>query len=252
MTDTTSSILEKYDWDAFDLSPNTRAFLKRVYASGLDKYERRLVSLGFPGGKRALDAGCGLGQWSMVLARMCEEACGIDVSPERVSACTAIAEAMGITNSKFSSAHLECLPFPDGHFDRLVCYRVLYLTDYEKSIEEFARVTQSGGLVYISTNGMGRYLYDIVKRPNPAPDFDPRLYGIKTILNTFTGKRTGLSPQNGGVAMNHGKTRRILERNGFEIVDSGPEGRLLDGKEPFLPGRYLSLVSAFDILARKK
>lgn len=246
-----STFIKNFNWDEFDLTPNTKAFLKRVYASGLDKYARRLTSLGFNGGKKALDAGCGLGQWSMVLSQICEEVCGIDVSPERISACTNIAKSMGIANAHFSSAHLERLPFPDKHFDRVICYSVLYLTDYQKSIEEFSRVTQSGGLVYVSTNAIGRYLYDIVKRPNPAPDFDPRIYGIKTIANTLFGRRTDLSSSNGGVAMPRKKTIHLLEKNGFKIVDSGAEGTLMGCNEPFQPVRYLGMVSTFDILAWK-
>lgn len=244
-------IENKCNWDALGLAPNTKAFLKRVYASGLDKYERRLATLGFANGTRALDAGCGLGQWSLVLSNLCDEVQGVDVSSERIKACNSIANALGVNNMQFSEAHLEKLPFSDAYFDRVICYSVLYLTNYEQSIAEFARVTKSGGLVYISTNGIGRYLFDVVKRPNPAPDFDPRVYGVKTIINTLFGRRNGLSPQNGGVAMGRTRTEGLLRTNGFEIVDSGCEGRLLGGNEPFLPGRYLGLVSAFDILARK-
>ena len=247
-----NNINEKCEWDAFDLSPNTKAFLKRVYAAGLGKYERRLNSLGFGGGARALDAGCGLGQWSLVLSSLCEEVCGVDVSAERIEACQKIVEAAGIGNARFATAHLEKLPFDDAYFDRVVCYSVLYLTHYEQSIAEFARVTRRGGLVYISTNGIGRYLFDVIKRPNPAPDFDPRVYGAKTIMNTLLGRRQGLSPQNGGVAMNKARTQQVLREHGFEIVDCNYEGRLLGNEESFLPGRYLGLVSAFDILARKK
>jgi len=245
------NIADKCDWDAFDLTPNTKAFLKRVYAPGLDKYERRLTTLGFADGMRALDAGCGLGQWSLVLSNLCGEVLGVDVSSERIEACNSIANALEVNNAQFSVAHLENLPFPDDYFDRLICYSVLYLTNYEHSIAEFARVMKSDGLVYINTNGIGRYLFDVVKRLNPAPDFDPRIYGIKTIMNTMIGRRHGLSPQNGGVAMCRTRTEKLLRLNGFEIVDSGCEGRLLGGNEPFLAGHYLGLVSAFDILARK-
>lgn len=240
------------DWNSFDLLPNTKAFLKRVYASGLAKYERRLASLGFSGGERALDAGCGLGQWSVVLSQMCGDVCGIDVSEERVSACNAIMDALKICNTQFVTGPLEQLPYPDAHFDRVICYSVLYLTDYEKSIKEFARVTRTGGLVYISTNGIGRYIYDVIKRPNPAPDFDPRIYGLKTILNTFSGKRSGLSPQNGGVAMNPARTSKILLNSGFEILEIGAEGTLREGKESFVSARHYGFTGAFDILARKK
>ena len=240
------------DWDVLDMSPNTKAFLKRVYADGLGKYERRLKSVGLAGGTRALDAGCGLGQWTLALSGMCDEVYGIDVSKDRISACTAIVEALTIGNVNFVAGHLERLPYPDAYFDRLICYSVLYLTDYEKSIAEFARVTQAGGLIYISTNGIGRYIHDVVKRPNPAPDFNPRIYGLKTILNTLSGRRTDLSLRNGGTAMSPRGACRILSDCGFEIVDIGPEGTLQGGKESFVAARHYGFTGAFDILARKK
>ena len=147
--------------------------------------------------------------------------------------------------------NLETLPFQGGYFDRVLCYSVLNLAHYEKSIEEISRVTKSGGLVYISTNGIGRYIYDIVECPNPAPDFNPRKYGALTLWNTLIGKRRGLSPQTGGVVTSKLRTIGLLRHNGFEIIDSGPEGQLRGGTESFLSGRYWGLVSTFDVLARK-
>ncbi|OAI49745.1 hypothetical protein AYO43_02865 [Nitrospira sp. SCGC AG-212-E16] len=238
-------------WDQLDLSPNTLLFLRRVYAAGLGKYTRRLEALGLVGGRRALDAGCGLGQWSFAFAGLCGKVYGVDVSQERIDTCKKISGNLGIGNIEFALSRLEDLPFPNGCFDRIVCYSVLYLTDYEKSIKELARVSVPGGLVYISTNDVGRYVYDIVKCPNPAADFNPRKFGTMTFWNTFTGKRSGLSPSTGGVVMNKARTIDLLEKVGFEIVDSGPEGRIVRSTESFMFGKYCGLVSTFDVLARK-
>lgn len=243
--------LAECEWDKLELTPNTKAFLKRVYANGIAKYERRLVSLGFRGGMRALDAGCGLGQWSLALTGLCNEVYGIDVSSERIDACNVFANKLGLTNVHFMQGGLETLPFQDAYFDRVICYSVIQITDYVRSIEELARVTKSGGVIYISTNGIGRYIYDIVKRPNLAPDFDPRVFGVKTIINTMLSRRHNLSSQNGAIAMGQERTVSLLQSSGFEIIDSNFEGKLLDGSESFLLGSYWGLTATFDILARK-
>lgn len=237
--------------DQLDLGPNTRLFLQRVYAGGLGKYTRRLEALGLLEGHRALDAGCGLGQWSLALAGLCGEVHGVDVSYERIDACKKLSRSLGVTNVEFAISQLEHLPFRDNCFDRIVCYSVLYLTHYEKSIEELARVTSPGGLLYISTNDVGRYVYDIVKCPNPAADFSPRRFGAMTFWNTFMRKRSGLSPATGGVIMNKSRTIDLLKSVGFEIVDSGPEGRILGNTENFMSGSYCGLTSTFDVVARK-
>jgi len=238
--------------DRLELGANTRLFFKRVYAGGLDKYARRLRALGFAGGERGLDAGCGGGQWSFALAGMCREVWGIDVSLERVDACTRIAEGMHKTNVHFVHGGLERLPFGRATFDRVLCYSVLNLVHYENAIEELARVTRPGGLVYINANGIGRYVHDIVHRRNPAPDFDPRRYSLLTLWNTLSGRRSGLSPRAGGVVAFRGRIGRLLADAGFAVMASGPEGTLLGGGEPFLAGSYAGLPSAFDVLARRE
>jgi len=238
-------------WDQLDLGPNAHAFFKRVYSSGLGKYTRRLAALGFPGGRRALDAGCGLGQWSFALAAMSSEVYGVDISQERIDACNKISQLLRVKNTRFLSSTLEHLPFENAYFDRLICYSALYLTNYEESIKEFARVIAPGGLLYLSTNGVGRYLYEIVKRPNPASDFDPRKFGALTLWNTLVGRRTGLSAEVGGVVTGQSKTLRLLRNSDFEILGCGEEGSIPVKTESFLPGYYWGFVSTFDILARK-
>jgi hypothetical protein len=109
----------------------------------------------------------------------------------------------------------------------------------------------SGGYLYLSTNGIGRYIYDIIKRPNPAPDFDPRKFGALTFWNTMIGRRRGLSPQAGGVITGQSRIIRLLQKSGFEIVDYGSEGCIMGGRESFLPGYYCGLSCTFDVLARK-
>ena len=179
-------------WDRLELGPNTRSFFKRVYADGLDKYTRRLRALGFAEGERGLDAGCGLGQWSFALAGMCNEVWCVDVSQERIDACVRISTRMKKTNVRFVHGVLESLPFKSASFDRVLCYSVLYQTHYEKSLQEFARVTRKGGLIYLSTNDIGRFLQHIIQRPNPTSDFDPRADGLATIWNTLIWQETWL------------------------------------------------------------
>jgi ubiquinone/menaquinone biosynthesis C-methylase UbiE len=238
-------------WERLELGPNALAFLRRVYANGLDKYEQRLRALGFAHGWRGLDAGCGVGQWTFALATMCSEVHGVDTSLERLHACEQMAKTWRCANARFMKAMLEDLPFEDGSFDRVLCYSVLNLTHYEKSLQEIARVTREGGLLYISTNDFGRFLQQIIDRPNRAPDFDPRAYGLATLWNTLTGRRHGLSPQAGGVVTRRSRVLRLLKQNGFEVIECGPEGRLQGSAEPFLPETYFGSLSTFDILARK-
>lgn len=233
------------------LGPNAHAFMSRVYANGLDRYRRRLVAVGLQGRRQVLDAGCGLGQWSLALADSCGAVTGIDAAPERVAACRSMSRSLGRGNCGFLAAALEQLPFPSGFFDGAISYSVLYFTDYRRAIAEIGRVMRPGGLFYLSTNALGRYIYEIVMNPNPAADFSPRRHAICSVLNTLSGRRRGLSMRSGTAAMSKRGTVAALRAADFEILAVGPEGSLGAGDHPFQPSRYAGLTAVFDVLARR-
>lgn len=233
------------------LGPNAHAFMSRVYASGLDRYRRRVAAVGLAGRRQVLDAGCGLGQWSLALAASCGAVTGVDVAPERIAACRSMSRSLGRGNCAFLVGSLEQLPFPAGLFDGAISYSVLYFTDYPRAIAEIGRVLRPGGLFYLSTNAIGRYIYDIVTNPNPAADFNPRRHAIRSVINTVIGRRHGLSMRSGTAAMSPRGTLAALRQSNFEIVAAGPEGSLGAGDQPFQPPRYGGLTAVFDVLARR-
>src|SRR6266487_4666338 len=61
-------------------------FYRRVWATDLDIYRRRLKMIQFVGLDKVLDAGCGNGQWTLCLCESNKYVFGIDVSDTRVKA----------------------------------------------------------------------------------------------------------------------------------------------------------------------
>ena len=241
-------------WDSLEarLSPNALAFLSRIYSDGLSKYEQRLTSLGFSDRQLVLDAGCGMGQWTMALAGMNKSVHGLDVSSDRIKVARVISASVALQNINYSVGQLEKLQFADSCFDGIFCYSVLYLTDFERALREFSRVLTSGGILYICSNALGRFLYEVIKCPNPAADFNPRRYGLLTLRNTLLRKRTGLSSATGAVATSRRRTCRLLEDLGFEILGSGPEGIVRESGRSFHRARYLGFENVFEVLACRK
>jgi SAM-dependent methyltransferase len=238
-----------WDYLAARLSPNGLAFLSRIYSDGLSKYKQRLVSLGFSDRRSVLDAGCGMGQWTMALAGMNKSVHGLDVSSDRIEVARVITASVGLQNIKYSVGQLEKLQFADSYFDGIFCYSVLYLTDFERALREFSRVLKAGGILYICSNALGRFLYEVIKCPNPTEDFNPRRYGLLTLRNTLLRKRTGLSSATGGVATSRRRTCRVLENLGFEILGAGPEGSVGEPGRSFHRAKYLGLENVFEVLA---
>lgn len=231
------------------LGPNGVAFLRRLYAQGLQNYQRRLDAVGLASGERLLDAGSGFGQWCFAAAGGYDDVVGIDLSGSRVAACGRLAQLSGATNCHFEQGSLERLPFADGSFDASISYSALYFTDFVRTFGELARVLKPGGKLYFSTNDIGRFLMDIVESRNPAADFSPRVYGFATIGRTVLQRVTGRRWLDGATAMSKRGTVSALEKAGFKIVEIGPEGSLGRGDKPMQRGRYAGFTAVFDVLA---
>lgn len=96
-------------------------------------------------GARALDAGCGPGALTAVLAGLLGPArvAAADPSPPFVAACRARVPGVEVV-----VAPAERLPFPGGTFDvALAQLAVNFFADPEAGVRELARVTRPGGTV---------------------------------------------------------------------------------------------------------
>ena len=112
----------------------------------------------FVSGKRILDAACGTGYGSSMLARKALSVCGIDISQDAV----AYAET-NYANSKvrFICGSVTELPFEDDSFDVVVSYETLeHINEQSQELflAEISRVLIPGGTLIMSTPN--REVYD--------------------------------------------------------------------------------------------
>ena len=100
-------------------------------------------------GRSVLDAGCGVGYGSALLARAgATDVVGIDLSARAVEA----ARAGAPENAAFVTGDLHELPFEDGRFDVVVCFEVIeHVEGQDDVIAELARVLASDGVLAISS-----------------------------------------------------------------------------------------------------
>ncbi len=116
-----------------------------IEAEHLARY--RLAS-GLAQGRRVLDAGCGWGYGSNLLAANAESVIGIDVEET-------VIEAAGVNaaeNVTLQIGDVSALEFADDSFDLVVCFEVIeHIEERDRAIEEFARVLAPGGLLLISS-----------------------------------------------------------------------------------------------------
>jgi SAM-dependent methyltransferase len=113
--------------------------------------EPSAVTLEAPEGElRILDAGCGTGGNLVHLGRL-GRAVGVDLAPE--------AAARWRTRSvRAVRGSLLALPFPDGAFDIVTSFDVIYhawVPDDGAAVEEMARVLRPGGLLLVRVPALG-------------------------------------------------------------------------------------------------
>lgn len=108
-------------------------------------------------GMKALDAGCGDGEFSLMLAEKGCEVCGIDYSQDAVD----LAEerrkkAPPLAGSvSFQLMDVKHLKFPDNTFDQVYMIDVLehlYPKEVTQAISELRRVCKDGALVVLETS----------------------------------------------------------------------------------------------------
>ena len=102
----------------------------------------------FPEGSRVLEAGCGTGAQTRILAGK-NPACSfvsVDVSGESVGIARKRLERDGITNVKLEIADIFHLPFPEGSFDHVfLCFVLEHLSDPSGALDKLTKVLKPGG-----------------------------------------------------------------------------------------------------------
>lgn len=117
--------------------------------------------------RRALDAGCGTGNFLVPLARRLAgqgaTVVGLDLSAGVLATARARVEAERLP-ATCQIGDVEALPFADGTFDlALANFMLFHVPDLDKGIAELRRVLRLGGTLLAATNGEGhmRELFEL-------------------------------------------------------------------------------------------
>jgi SAM-dependent methyltransferase len=115
------------------------------------RFERNGLSPADWNGKRALDAGCGGGRYSVALRQLgFDEVIGCDWSTEAVDLARRRASQARISNVRFEQADVLDLPYNDSDFDFVFSNGVLHhTTDPLTGVRELQRVTRRDGSCWL-------------------------------------------------------------------------------------------------------
>ena len=111
-------------------------------------------------GQRWLDAGCGTGTLSRLLAARGCDVTGVDASSEMIAAARGRSDGPLAGKLKFQQIPtIANLPFADRSFDGVLCASVLeYVPDLAQCLAQIHRVLRPGGLLLVSTPNRGSLL----------------------------------------------------------------------------------------------
>ncbi|MGW1174612.1 methyltransferase domain-containing protein [Kitasatospora sp. NPDC002543] len=114
-----------------------------------------------------LDCACGIGTQAIGLTALGHRVTGTDLSPASAARAAAEAASRGL-RLPVTAADMRGLPFPDRHFDVVVCAdnalpHLLTAEDVRAALGEMRRVLRPGGLLLVTTRP-----YDELLRTRPA------------------------------------------------------------------------------------
>jgi SAM-dependent methyltransferase len=140
----TFALYDESEFDAF-----VQPFYERLHANGISPEIFR--------GARCLDAGCGGGRGSVLMAECgAREVVGVDLSERNVETSRRRAEQRGLEQCTFLQGSLVDIPFDDESFDVVWCNGVLHhAEDPDRGLVEITRVLRPGGRLWLYLYGSG-------------------------------------------------------------------------------------------------
>ena len=121
-----------------------------------EHYHRYALAARWCANTRTLDAACGEGYGSAMLAQMATSVEGVDISPQAIE--HARQRYGHLENAGFSVADCTSLPFEDNEFDRVVSFETLeHLADHDQLLAEFRRVLKPDGCLILSSPDKATY-----------------------------------------------------------------------------------------------
>jgi len=152
--------------------------------------------------KVILEAGCGMGDFSVLLARTFPDSSiiGIDFSEDMLELGEAYKKEHGILNVSFKLSDIRKTGFSDDEFDLTICMNVLHHIDKDdlvKTLNELARITRKTIILEI-------------KNRNTPYHFIKKMRG-KLLMPTLTIYATTVTC-----------VKELIQPNGFNLTCSAP------------------------------
>lgn len=173
----------------------------------------------YPPGSRVLEAGCGVGAQSVILARNSPEArfTSVDISPVSVEQARLSVQEAGYSNVVFETADILNLPFEPEHFDHVfVCFVLEHLADPMAALQSLKLTLKPGGIITVIEGDHGSTYFH--------PDSQPARQAVQCLIN--------VQARLGGDSLIGRQLFPLLTRARFSQVTVSPRMVYADSSRP--------------------
>ena len=188
----------------------------------------------YPAGSRVLEAGCGVGAQTVILAKNSPKArfTSVDVSSASVKTAEAAVSRAGLSNVTFQLANIFNLPFPKASFDHVfVCFVLEHLPEPVRALRCLKAVLKPGGTLTVIEGDHGSTFFH--------PRSDAAWKTIQCLID--------LQSQGGGDALIGRRLFPLVRSAGFCKVKVSPRFVYVDASRPawvegFTHNTYIAMV----------
>lgn len=173
----------------------------------------------YPKGAVVLEAGCGVGAQTVILAANSPQACfvSMDISEEPLAAAQRRVQAADLSNVEFRREDVMSLSFPADTFDHVfVCFVLEHLANPNGALAELRRVLKSGGSITVIEGDHGSAFFH--------PDSEAARKAIQCLID--------LQHNAGGDSLIGRRLYPLLIQNGFRNVTVSPRFVYADASRP--------------------
>ena len=175
----------------------------------------------YPAGSQVLEAGCGIGAQTIILAKNSPGAhiTSVDISPASIETAQERARMENLPNITFQVADLYNLPFPENSFDHIfVCFVLEHLADPSTALARIRPLLRPGGTLTVIEGDHGSAFF--------YPDDPVARKAIQCLID--------LQKETGGDALIGRKLYPLVAQAGYSDVRVSPRLVYVDASHPDL------------------
>ena len=183
----------------------------------------------YPAGSYVLEAGCGIGAQTVILARNSPDAVitSIDISADSLKKAEENTREAGITNVTFQQADIYHLPFAPASFDHIfLCFVLEHLAEPEKALEQLRPLLKEGGTITVIEGDHGSTFFH--------PENPDARKAVQCLVT--------LQQQMGGNALIGRELFPLISSAGYHNIHVSPRMVYVDSSRPALVRGFTKLT----------